>query len=276
VTAVDHAGRRRSRFKVTAVILVIAVVAGAFALVARSQLEEFINSLTASSPSGQVFGSGPVRIALFGDSLVTQSAPAFTQVVTSHGRATLRVIDFPGTAICDWWRQLEAVAAWRPRAVVMEFSGDNLTPCTRDPRTGRPRSGAPLIDAYRSDAERAMHILEDTTVYWVGAPPDRDPANSAVAEAVRAIYAGLPPRYHNARFVDAGQAVTSRGRYVDILPCLSFEPCPRNGYAQVRSPDGIHFCPVEARGNGVCPVWSSGAYRFGVAMAAPVVHDLGL
>jgi len=44
--------------------------------------------------------------------------------------------------------------------------------------------------------------------------------------------------------------------------------------SQVRSPDGVHLCPV---GNVFdCPVWSSGAWRFGRAMAAPVVRDYKL
>jgi hypothetical protein len=46
----------------------------------------------------------------------------------------------------------------------------------------------------------------------------------------------------------------------------------------VRAPDGAHFCPgapAAVRGVTVaCPVWSSGAWRFGNSMAAAVVGDL--
>ena len=45
-----------------------------------------------------------------------------------------------------------------------------------------------------------------------------------------------------------------------------------------RAPDGAHFCPgapdaVRGVTSG-CPVWSSGAFRFGTAMATPVLQAL--
>jgi hypothetical protein len=46
----------------------------------------------------------------------------------------------------------------------------------------------------------------------------------------------------------------------------------------VRAVDGTHFCPVPSDAvqavAGDCPVWSSGAFRFGTAMADPVIRDL--
>jgi hypothetical protein len=70
----------------------------------------------------------------------------------------------------------------------------------------------------------------------------------------------LPARYPDARFVDAGAAVLDHGSYADYLPCLAWEHCIRT---RVRSPDGIHLLPP-------------GAYRFGTAMAEPVISDFGL
>jgi hypothetical protein len=75
------------------------------------------------------------------------------------------------------------------------------------------------------------------------------------------------------------------GRYTDTLPCLPEEPCTHTGPGPigtnvVRAPDGAHFCPGNVRADrgvtSTCAVWSSGAYRYARAMAAPVVHDLGL
>jgi hypothetical protein len=44
----------------------------------------------------------------------------------------------------------------------------------------------------------------------------------------------------------------------------------------VRAADGTHFCPAPVtvvRGvTGACPVWSSGAFRFGTAMAEPLIR----
>ena len=68
------------------------------------------------------------------------------------------------------------------------------------------------------------------------------------------------------------------------MPCLPTEPCT-GGYDAtgtpvnvVRAPDGGHFCagaPAAVHGvTAACPVWSSGAWRFGNAMAAPVIQQL--
>ena len=74
------------------------------------------------------------------------------------------------------------------------------------------------------------------------------------------------------------------GRWTETLPCLPTEPCTGGRDASgtpvnvVRAPDGAHFCPgapAAVRGvTAACPVWSSGAWRFGNAMAAPVVAEL--
>jgi hypothetical protein len=225
---------------------------------------------------------GQVRIVLYGDSLATQAEPYFRLAVSVHHKAALEYKSFPGTAICDWLHDMSTTAkSFHPRAVVMEFSGDSLTPCMRDHRTGPPLAGAALVAKYRTDADRAMSIFTRPTVYWVGAPPTADPAESAIGAQVRAIYQALSGKFPNAKYVDAGAAVTDHGNYTQYLPCLSFEPClgPRqNGVQvnQVRSPDGIHFCPVQVKGNGNCPVYASGAFRFAAAMAAPLIADLGL
>ena len=62
------------------------------------------------------------------------------------------------------------------------------------------------------------------------------------------------------------------------------EPCPEasadSGAAgnSVRDPDGLHFCPASAEAHrgvtGDCPVWSSGAFRYGTALARPALDSL--
>jgi hypothetical protein len=48
----------------------------------------------------------------------------------------------------------------------------------------------------------------------------------------------------------------------------------------VRSPDGTHFCPTSSGGaNGLvgrCAAYSSGAFRYASAMAAPIRADFHL
>jgi hypothetical protein len=236
-------------------------------------------------PTGVAGRDRPARVVLFGDSLAEDGSAFFHSALTAHGRAQVEVQTLPGTAICDWLKDMShTVGRFRPDAVVVEFSGNNLTPCLRDATTGQQLTGSALVARYEADAEKAMAILSryGATVYWVGGPADRSPALSVQAASVRAIYQQLPTRYTHARFVDAGATVLAGGTtYADYLPCLPNEPCTgpvKNGKRtnQVRASDGVHFCPVVVAQRRPCPVWSSGAFRFGTAMAAPLVAQFGL
>jgi hypothetical protein len=46
--------------------------------------------------------------------------------------------------------------------------------------------------------------------------------------------------------------------------------CDPDGTVVVRG-DGVHFCPVEGPSSN-CPVWSSGAVRFGMAIASAAMR----
>jgi hypothetical protein len=97
------------------------------------------------------------------------------------------------------------------------------------------------------------------------------------------MYAAMARSSPYGRYTDAGASVLSRGRWTETLPCLPAEPCTggrnTNGTPVnvVRAPDGGHFCPgapAAVRGvTAACPVWDSGAWRFGNAMAAPVIAE---
>ena len=108
-------------------------------------------------------------------------------------------------------------------------------------------------------------------------------AFSIKAEQVNTIYAwtairwqghGEPVSYVDtaAPLLDAHRSFTAR------LPCLPNESaaqgCTADGTITVRSSDGTHFCPIDTGGKTGCPVWSSGAYRFGVGLADAVHADL--
>ena len=88
------------------------------------------------------------------------------------------------------------------------------------------------------------------------------------------------PPLPRVRYVDAGQAVLDGGRFTATLPCLPSEGPAEgcvDGRIPVRALDGLHLCPVRtSQGSDRCPVYSSGAARFGLAMAQPIRYDLGL
>jgi hypothetical protein len=174
---------------------------------------------------------------------------------------------------------------FRPQAVVLEFSGNALTPCMRD-GAGQPLSGTAKLEKYTSDANIAIHIFTATgaRVYLAGYPISRAAAEGLAPgwNQLNGLYAHLASITAGTGFIDAGSVVEDHGHYTDTLPCLTGELCigtldgarPAN---VVRSPDGVHFCPggndSVNPATGVCSVWSSGAYRYGLAMAAPVIND---
>jgi hypothetical protein len=158
---------------------------------------------------------------------------------------------------------------------ILQFSGNSLTDCMRA-RDGQPLDDAAVVDKYADDVEQVIRILRSrgSRVYLAGSPRT---ALSRRAQDINTIFAwtamqwrarGEPVQYFDA----AGSVLTNDGSFAARLPCLpaetSAEGCHPDGTIDVRSPDGTHFCPVETGGKVACPVWSSGAYRFGTALAA--------
>ena len=230
----------------------------------------------------------PLPVSLYGDSLAFQAQDSFKQALTQAGSVSVQTFTFGGTAICDWFTQMQTDAETRrPEAVVVEFSGNTFTPCMRD-GVGQPLAGASKLEKYRADAQEVINIFSavGAQIYFVGAPISRAAAEAHSADwnQLNSLYATLSGQRPDVTYIDAGDAVEDHGAYTDTLPCLADEPCTGGVDALgrrvnvVRAPDGVHFCP-NASGAvlGVtadCPVWSSGAFRYGRAMAAPVVADV--
>jgi hypothetical protein len=245
---------------------------------------------TAQKPKGARPARGPLKVAIYGDSLAWESSQAFVDALTAKGRAVVRMGVFGGTAICDWLTRMQTDArTWHPQAVVVEFSGDTFTACMHTSK-GEPLSPAARDARYAQDAQRVVAIFSSIAerLYFVNYPISRgeDPSPSAEWNRLNEMYAALVMRSPRTELVDAAGAVEDHGRYADTLPCLMDEPCngPAGAGRQpenlVRAPDGVHFCPNGPSAiNGVtvpCSVWSSGAFRYGVAMAAPVITDFGV
>jgi hypothetical protein len=228
------------------------------------------------------------RVILYGDSLSWEAQGAFRDALLGAGLGEVVTRIFGGTAICDWLGLMRSdQEQLHPAAVVVEFSGNAFTPCMKD-ATGAPLSGDALLQKYADDALAALMIFDQdaTLVYFASAPISlrADQTQDPQASRLNAIYASVSASYSWAHVVDAGTAVEDHGHWTGVLPCLAGEPCdggvgpsgqPVN---VVRAPDGVHFCPGAPGAvqgvTGSCPVWSSGAYRYGVALADPIARDL--
>ena len=216
----------------------------------------------------------PVRIALYGDSLSMQSAEDFDYMATVAGAQVL-LGAHNGLAVCDVLPRIaQDVSSWNPTVALMQFSGDNFTPCMAGYALGTPAYYA----KYRADAQEAIDIFvqHHIRVLIMGAPLDAWSTLSANIVYLNTIYAELAAANPGVTYTDAGQAVMADGHFTWRLPCLPREPCTGPSETNVmRSPDGVHFCPTgNTRVDGpydLCDVYSSGAFRFASAMLRPAL-----
>jgi hypothetical protein len=187
---------------------------------------------------------GPVL--MYGDSLLVQATP--------YLRSSDEVRAYGGTALCDWVNKIaQAATVEQPSVLVLEFVGNDLTPCMQ---------GYTTPDQIRAKYEADMARLKrrvDAPILWVGPPAFRDRSPAALG-----LYSTEP------RFVDAGAAVLANGMYTDTLPCLPDEGSVQgciNGRIRVRAFDGAHFAKS---GSG----YSAGGRRFADAIDE-AVRELG-
>ena len=277
-------------FGVIVMLATTGATAAAAAAAAAPPASRLRTEAPASAPKLLPVPAQQTTVVLYGDSLAWEAQSQFEETLAAAGVADVQTQTMGGTAICDWLDQMRADAeALHPTAVVVEFSGNALTPCMAD-LAGSSLALSPA-DYHRKYTEDALAVLSifgatGTRVYFAGAPKTRHAEEIRDPDAgwLNTVYAGLARRGTDARYIDAGATVLRRGHWTETLPCLRDEPCTGgtdpSGRAVniVRAPDGGHFCPGAPDANrgvtGECPVWSSGAHRYGVAMATAVIDEL--
>ncbi|HUJ65282.1 MAG TPA: hypothetical protein VLX59_07085 [Acidimicrobiales bacterium] len=249
----------------------LTVACGALVL-ARSDL---FASASSRPLTATVAAPGHETVVLFGDSLGFQAQPYIDMFSAAAGNYTVSSNTFGGTATCDWLSRMAAAAVEHPQAAVLVFSGNAFTPCMDRVAPGSPE----YYDLYTTATERAIGIFSavGAHVFLVGTPIDR--SSKTGWNRLDDIYRQLARRNPVAvTYVDAAAAVESAsGGFTWRLPCMSSEPiCGANGTNVVRAPDGGHFCPDGApatRGvTGPCDVYSSGAFRFALAIVNAITR----
>jgi hypothetical protein len=224
-----------------------------------------------TSPSG----AGPVEVVLWGDSLGWESRDVVSAAFADRDDVHFEAHTFGGTAPCDWLTDMAARAASVDVAAV-QFSGNSIGNCMRDPATQQLPAGDAIVTKYRRDITFAAELLtaQGAVVVLVGSPPARVAPVGDAGPQLTAMYREVADEMEGVEYVDAGQAVLDHGAWTATLPCLPSEDASRgcaNDRISVRAPDGVHLCPVArpARDGivGACPVWSSGALRFGRTIA---------
>jgi hypothetical protein len=288
--------RQTTRLAALPLVVVIAIVAFGRTSIARDVADATTpapdhrpgSEVEASSPPGvqptrpfDVARDAPVDVALYADSLGFEAADT---IAGSLGPATrFERFAAPGSALCDLVSLLGEQPDRRPEVAIVQYSGNDLTSCIRDrPATGG--AGDSVVARYAADAEAAVSVLRSrgAAVFLAGSPRSEWTARASELDGV---YAGVAARWalrgEPVFFIDSGRSVLAPdGSFASRLPCRESDrwagACDGDGRVQVRSADGTHFCPIDTGGFSPCPVWSSGAHRFGVAIAEAVRDELDL
>jgi hypothetical protein len=223
---------------------------------------------------------GPSRVSVWGDSLSLQAHDALEAQGRAHG-LNVAVSAFFGLATCDVARAMMRDIETVPDALVIAFTGNNISPCMR--RHGNQLTGPAYYAAYRRDTDAlvAAAVARKIPVIVLGAPafpsrhnrPDRAELNVVLREVAAA--------HPGARYVASGPFVSPRG-FTNTLPCLPGESAALgcdNGRIAVRSANGVHFdeprtvpCPNRA---DVCR-FTAGGRRFANAVLAGLAGVKGL
>lgn len=252
--------RRRPRPLAVVAGLVVLVLAGAVAVLRQPP----------DPPGGLVI--------LYGDSLSAEASTAFVDELDRTSDAEVVVRAVPGEAPCDALDTMRADVELDPTVVVIQYVGNNATPCTRGPG-GERLTGPALVERTEADVRAATELFatSGTRVVLVGgphAPGLPGDATLEIAEAYNAVVNEWAGRdLGRVRYADAAATVTGPDHgYVDRLPCRDDEGPDEgcvDGEVVVRAEDRIHFCPV-VHTELACPVPAPGAVRFGEEMARVV------
>jgi hypothetical protein len=244
--------------------------------------------------------AGPIYV--YGDSLMTESqAPLQFQLGLDNIRSVIK--DHGGTALCDWIPTIQAdVNLTTPTMVVIEFSGNALTPCMRG-----VNSQATWLAKYQADLSYLATWLHTKRVpltvvagppgiHKTGAPivipttwsigqipQGYAPNDASLNNMYRATVSRDQAQGWDIGYIAADKAVAApNGQWTYVLPCLSFETTSMGRNAQdliiVRAADYDHFCPLTvARPDGVTldsGVWDGGAWRYAAAISGWVSHSI--
>ena len=148
---------------------------------------------------------------------------------------------------------------------MIQFTGNSMTPCMKGWRSYL--SDAALVEKYDHDIGVLIRKIraDGGRIVLVGQPYRSTEYNADEEVAgINQMYQRYAKNLPYVSYVDAGASVELNGKYSRSLSCNQFDIDCRNGETVVRG-DGAHFCPIA--GKNPCPVYSSGAFRYGVAIA---------
>lgn len=214
-------------------------------------------------------GNTPVRprlrVSLFSDSLGFEARDEIRLALTTHGHELVRYRGFPGTALCDFLPNIEAEAlSTDVDMVVLQFSGNVAgRPCMK---RGRPGDWADHVAAYAADMQSAAKAFLGSSARLAVVVAPEPVGSGEYFVALNAMYEQIAD-HRGLVSLDVREAFRAEDATIQRrLLCRAREVCEADGLVTVRSPDGVHFCPVSHDAGTACPVTSAGARRFAEAL----------
>jgi hypothetical protein len=240
--------------------------------------------LTTIACSGATEASGRV-VLLYGDSLLYEASSTVEASVPRGIELLTRAV--PGSAPCDWWQQLDRdLDRGDISLVVLESAGNAWTECMTERGRLLDIGSSGYFERYRRDLTATFERLEGREVaVAIVAPPPVEAPFGATLQRVWMLTRQAAADHLGEHIVyetPARAVADDAGGFAARLPCLpderEREVCDPDGLIRVREPAGLHFCPSGYAPQddmlAGCSTYSSGAVRFGRALAEEVVRTL--
>jgi hypothetical protein len=210
-------------------------------------------------------------VLVFGDSLSWQSSSYLRRdfnPTTTHDYLRL----YPGTALCDWFPEIDKLSTRNPPdVVVLQFFGNHSTKCIA--------TSPDFVAQYGRDLRTAIAQLLALGVKGIVVDAGPTTPIATWRPSLIATYRHVIASFHSKDILYAGSAdfavESPTGGFVTTLQCLPVEvkyhKCFAGSMITVRATDKVHFCPTtQVSKIGPCPVYASGAYRFAHGLAGAV------
>ncbi len=213
----------------------------------------------------------PPTVVIYGDSPTAEVQTVMENQLTTAlpgWRVVTRAMG--GTAQCDFHPQMLDDANLQADLVIIQFGGNFITPCITSRGYGD----------YFWDALWAADLWNNrgAPILFVGGLGRAgDPAGIGPVGGHYQWVANYTAGRGN-RFVNSGSLLIdpATNRYEQTLTCLSTEEdecTAANDRITVRAPDGFHLCNIPWQ--TPCPTYSSGVYRFALAITRAAAAMVG-
>ena len=238
----------------------------------------FILLSTTSTPVDAATPSAKIKsspVLLYGDSIGVEVTPYLRRSIRRTLDTDLISRAFFGYNACDWHDQAKIDSQqYAPKFVIIVFVGNYLTPCmTANGASPSPKQITQVTTRY---IKQLIANFPKSTIILTGFGRSIDQEliraqthSVTFTDVLNQSLFQLARRTDN-RYVSVARSLyNSKGKAKRFLPCSKETDgnlCPRSRKVAVRSPDGLHLCPVaytinEAGVTAPCRVAIPGAAR---------------